>query len=110
MRLLFDENLSVRLIRILATTYPESSHPELLGLRGASDTALWQMAKADGFILVSKDDDFRQRSLLLGHPPKVVWLAIGNTSTQMIADLLTRSVQQIAAFREDPQASLLILR
>lgn len=110
MKLLLDENLSVRLIRALTTVYPGSSHPELLGLRGTSDTTLWRLAKADGFILVSKDDDFRQRSLLLGHPPKVVWLGVGNTTTQAVADLLIRSTAQIAAFSNDLQAALLILR
>jgi predicted nuclease of predicted toxin-antitoxin system len=45
----------------------------LLGLRGATDTAVWEYAKVEGFVLVSKDNDFRQRSFQYGAPPKVVW-------------------------------------
>ena len=110
MKLLLDENLSVRLVRLLAAPYPDSTHPELLGLRGASDTTLWTLARERGFVLVSKDDDFRQRSLMFGHPPKVVWLGVGNVPTAHIADLLIRHVTILGQFHVDAQASILILR
>jgi predicted nuclease of predicted toxin-antitoxin system len=55
MKLLLDENLSPRLPALLADLYPDSSQIELLGLRGATDTAVWEYAKAQGYVLVSKE-------------------------------------------------------
>lgn len=62
MKLLLDENLSPRLPALLVGLYPDSTQIELLGLRGATDTVVWEYAKAQGYVLVSKDNDFRQRS------------------------------------------------
>jgi len=61
MRLLFDENLSRRLVDLLAREFPGSSHPDLLDLRGSPDTAVWQHAREHNFTIVSKDNGFRQR-------------------------------------------------
>lgn len=41
----------------------------------------WDYAGFHGFVIVSKDNDFRQLSFLKGPPPKVVWLSIGNAGT-----------------------------
>jgi predicted nuclease of predicted toxin-antitoxin system len=71
MRLLFDQNLSPRLPRLLADLYPNSTHVREVGLRDASDVEIWEYAKQNGFVIVSKDSDFQQRSLLHGHPPKI---------------------------------------
>jgi predicted nuclease of predicted toxin-antitoxin system len=84
MKLLLDENLSPRLPALLADIYPGSSQLELVGLRGATDAAVWDYAKAAGFVLVSKDNDFRQMSFHYGAPPKVVWLRVGNAGTHVI--------------------------
>ncbi len=69
MKLLFDQNLSPRLPRLLADIYAESIHVREVGLRDAGDLAIWQYAKAQGYAIVSKDSDFQQRSLLHGAPP-----------------------------------------
>ncbi len=68
-RLLFDENLSPTLVRDLADIFPESAHVRDLRLQSAPDEEIWRRAAADGFIIVTKDDDFRQRSFLYGFPP-----------------------------------------
>jgi predicted nuclease of predicted toxin-antitoxin system len=56
-----------------------------LGLAGAPDAALWERAAKDGFVLVSKDEDFHRLSVLRGAPPKFVWVRLGNCS---VADLM----------------------
>lgn len=109
-RLLFDENLSPGLSRRLGPTYPGSTHVRDLGLRGGSDGAIWARAASDGFLLVSKDDDFRQLSFLYGAPPKVVWLVVGNAGTELIAQLLEHHRPHIDAFVANPEEALLILR
>ena len=109
MKLLLDENLSPRLVQRLASDFPGSDHVDALGLHGKSDADVWAHARQHGFVIVSKDDDFRQMSFLHGSPPKVVWLTVGNSGTDVIGLLLRNNKARIAALVEDPEESLLIL-
>lgn len=58
MKLLVDENLSPKLPRLLETLFPGSSHVRDCGLKGSSDEDVWHYARANGFIILSKDSDF----------------------------------------------------
>ena len=98
MKLLFDENISHKLPKMLSGLFPGSSHVRDCSLKGSTDDEIWDYARNDHFIVVSKDSDFYQRALLRGSPPKVVWLRIGNCSTQMIRDLLEAHHSDIDAF------------
>lgn len=109
MKLLFDENLSSDLAQNLSSDYPGSSHVRDLGLKSATDLAVWERARVDGYTLVSKDSDFRQMSFLFGAPPKVVWIRLGNCSTEEILALLRNRRAALEAFSEDPEASFLVL-
>ena len=109
MRLLFDENISRDLIRRIAGSYPDSQHVELVGLKGHSDLEVWEYGARHDFTLVSKDNDFRQLSFLKGHPPKVIWLSVGNAGTDAIAHLLATNHERVGTFLSDPQESLLVL-
>ena len=109
MRLLFDENLSPRLVATLASEFPESTHIETLGMRGKTDTHIWDYASDSGFVIVSKDNDFRQRAFLYGPPPKIIWLSVGNADTVSIAGLLQRNRTRIMTFVEERDAGLLVL-
>ncbi|ADE12700.1 DUF5615 family PIN-like protein [Sideroxydans lithotrophicus] len=88
MKLLLDENLSRRIVPFLQTAYPGSSQVALLNLEGASDSEVWQYAKNNGFVIVSRDSDFQERSLVAGHPPQVVWLKIPNRSKTVVLNIL----------------------
>ena len=72
MKLLFDENLSARLVQALQDLYPDSAHVKDVGLESAEDAAVWEYAKTHGFVIASKDFDFWQFSFEFGQPPKVV--------------------------------------
>ena len=109
MKLLFDQNLSPRLPRLLADIYPESVHVREVGLREADDSAIWQYAHANGFAIVSKDSDFQQRSLLLGPPPKFIWLRVGNCTVKRTEDLLRTYSAAIHTFDLDDSKSHLML-
>lgn len=109
MKLLFDENLSDRLVGILEHEYPGSVHVRNVGLARADDEEVWGYALDQGLAITSKDSDFHQRSLVRGHPPKVVWLQTGNCATERIAGLLRRHQSDLEAFDGDPEASFLIL-
>jgi predicted nuclease of predicted toxin-antitoxin system len=108
-RLLFDQNLSPRLAGLLAAEFPGSCHVRDGGLAAATDPIIWAYAAAHGFVIVSKDVDFQQRALLYGHPPKVVWVRLGNCSTATVAGLLRSRLAEIRAFEADPLASFLAL-
>lgn len=109
LRLLLDQNLSHRLKRPLAAAYPDLAHVRDFALERADDTAVWTFAKDNGFVIVSKDSDFHQRSLVFGHPPKVIWLRLGNCSTSDIEGVLRQQEAAVAVFLADATASLLTL-
>ena len=78
MKLLFDENLSDRILPKIIGLYPDSVHVKTFGLTNTDDAEIWEYAKTNDFVIVSKDSDFHQRSLLYGHPPKFIYLRVGN--------------------------------
>ena len=96
MKLLFDE-------------FPHSTHVALEQLDTATDRHIWDFAGANGYVVVSKDSDFRQLAFLHGTPPKAVWLRVGNQPTRPIADLLRSNVGVIEGFCENEDEALLVL-
>ena len=56
----------------------------------SSDTDIWEFAKSNDYIIVSKDSDFHQRSFVIGFPPKVIWIQKGNCSTNEIQGILCK--------------------
>jgi predicted nuclease of predicted toxin-antitoxin system len=108
-KLLFDENLSPRLVELLAAEFPGSAHVDHALGRGRSDADVWHHALEQGYVIVSKDNDFRQRAFLSGPPPKVIWLAVGNASTRQILELLQSKLAEARAFGESARESLLVL-
>ena len=109
MKLLFDANVSHKLVRSLAGEYPGSAHVRDVGLVGVEDHQIWNHAKTHGFAIVSKDTDFRERSYVEGFPPKVIWLDVGNAGTAAIAELLRHERQRIERFETSEESSVLIL-
>ena len=109
MKLLFDQNLSARLVVRLEDLFPQSIHVKTLGMTQSDDSSIWNYARDQGFTLVSKDSDFQQRSLVLGAPPKVVWLRIGNCRTSQIEDLIRIHAVELHTFEREASSSLLIL-
>jgi predicted nuclease of predicted toxin-antitoxin system len=110
MKLLFDENLSFRLTAALADIYPGSTHVREIGLLGADDLHVWNHAATHGFLLVSKDTDFYERSVMFGAPPKVIWLRIGNCNVNQTIAFLRERYIVIRHFAEDTTAAFLPLR
>lgn len=109
MKLLFDQNLSHKLARRLADLFPDSAHVREVGLKEAEDLTVWEYAKQQGFIIVSKDADFHQRSFVLGFPPKVVWIRLGNCTTTEVEQVIRKNFDSIEAFAEDEEAAFLVL-
>jgi len=107
-KLLYEEHLPRSLVRTLGALYPGSAHVVLEGLEAADDIEIWEFAKRRGFVIVSKDADFDEHSAVRGHPPRVVWIRIGNCSTRQIVDLLRAEHATLLAFEKD-DSSILVL-
>ncbi|MBI4772519.1 MAG: DUF5615 family PIN-like protein [Chloroflexi bacterium] len=107
--LLFDQNLSPRLVSRLAEVYPNSAHVHSLGLGSSPDRDIWEYAYEHDYIIVTKDADFVELSLLFGFPPKVIWIRRGNCPTHELEKLLHESYQAIASLDEDPGIGILTL-
>jgi predicted nuclease of predicted toxin-antitoxin system len=98
MKLLFDQNLSFKLCQDIADLFPGSDHVRGLGLSEADDRTIWNYARANSFTVVSQDADFADMAMLLGLPPKVIWLRAGNQPSAIIAALLRKHRDLILAF------------
>lgn len=109
MKLLLDENLSDRIINRIIDLYPDSEHVKTLALTNTDDVVIWEYAKSNDFVIVSKDSDFHQRSLVYGHPPKFVYLRIGNSPTSKIVQILRDNFEIIVKFEESKTESILVL-
>ena len=109
MKLLLDENLSDRIVQRIIDLYPDSRHVKDLSLTNTDDGIIWKYAQTNGFVIVSKDADFHQRSLLYGHPPKFIYLRIGNSPTSAIVLLLRSSFKIITDFENSERESILVL-
>ena len=110
MKLLFDENLSSKLVSLLSEKFPKSSHIEFLKMQGTTDGNIWEYARTENYIIVSKDNDFRQRSFLFGFPPKVIWLSVGNGGTKIIKKILLDNEKTIEKVANNSVEGLLVLK
>lgn len=110
MKLLLDENLSPRLVDVLADLYPGSMHVHQCGLGSSDDSTIWEYAKTNDFTIVSKDSDFEEKSIILGSPPKVILLRASNCTSKEIADLLRVAFPQINHFVHERKETCLALR
>jgi predicted nuclease of predicted toxin-antitoxin system len=98
MRLLFDQNISYRIISLLENDFPNCVQVKALGLQDKTDREIWNYAKANDLTIVTFDADFFDFASLLGHPPKIVWLRIGNTTTNDLANYMIQQKESINAF------------
>jgi len=108
-KLLLDQNLSPRLLTFVGDLYPDSTHVREVGLQAADDDTVWRYAAEHGFAIVSRDADFHERSFLLGHPPKVIWIRRGNCSTEEVVAILRDHHAEMLEFERDEEGSFLAL-
>jgi predicted nuclease of predicted toxin-antitoxin system len=107
MKLLFDENLSPKMVMVLADVFPDSAHVDRIGLGGGSDDDVWCYAKENSFMIVSKDSDFYEKSILYGHPPKVILIKRGNCNNRQIQLILRNKKEVITEFYQNDDVSFI---
>lgn len=98
MKLLFDQNISFRILKKIEKYFPESRQVKELGLQNFSDRQIWTYAKENNFALVTHDSDFFDLANLFGHPPKIIWLRTGNRNTNELAELINYKSEIILDF------------
>ena len=108
MKLLLDENLSWRLIKKVSLVFTEVTHVNSLQInQPASDISIWNYAKANGYTIVTKDDDFEKIVLLKKAPPKLIYLKTFNLNTNKISDLIIENKDDIITFINSTENDIL---
>jgi predicted nuclease of predicted toxin-antitoxin system len=98
MKLLFDQNISFRVMRLLPDSFSECRHVRSVGLNDCNDEDIWLFAKQNGFTVVTFDADFSDIATLKGFPPKIVWMRTGNITTSEIAERMILNFSNINSF------------
>lgn len=105
MKLLFDQNISFRILSKIKVNFTDAKQVRQLGIKNYSDIEIWKFAKENEFTIVTFDADFYDLSNLKGYPPKIVWLRFGNTKTDFIADIINSKNLIIKDFISSPAYS-----
>ncbi len=107
-KLLFD-HISPSLINCLQDLYPDSNHVYRLGLDRVPDTEVWEYARLEEFLIVTKDADFSDLCILRGFPPKIVWIRRGNCKTVDIETILRNHYDYIEELSSSEAIGVLTL-
>ena len=108
MRLLFDQNISYRIVNKLKDYFPDCKHVSQVGLKDCEDPEIWIYARKQDYVIVTFDSDFYDISLINGLPPKIVWIRTGNLITNDIVNLLKANKDAIIEFINNPEQKDLI--
>lgn len=100
MKLIFDQNISHKILKYLPEGYDSTTVKEE-GLINASDKEIWDFAKINNLNIVTQDSDFNDLNTLYGFPPKIIWIRLGNIKTQSLAQLLIDYYNEIESFASD---------
>jgi predicted nuclease of predicted toxin-antitoxin system len=103
MRLLFDQNISFRIVNKLNDTFPDCKHVSHIGLMNCEDADIWLFARNQNYTIVTFDSDFYDISLINGLPPKIIWMRTGNLTTNEMAELLKTNKDIIDNFINNPE-------
>lgn len=109
MKLLFDENISYRIVKKLSDVFQNSGHVSEFGLLKSNDLEIWSFARNNDYTIVTNDSDFNDILSIYKHPPKVIWFNGGNKTTKIISEKLLRNKTEINDFLNDNEKGLLII-
>ena len=102
MKLLFDQNISHKIIKILSAEFSGSTTVKSEKLIDSLDKSIWEFAKKSNYIIVTQDSDFNDLNLLYGFPPKIIWIRTGNVRTEELANILKSHFSEIQDFENNP--------
>ncbi len=108
--LLFDQNISYKVAKKIQHVFQGSKHLSDLRLEGLRDIDIWNFAKNNNYCIVTFDFDFIDISTLKGSPPKVIWLKMGNSTTETIVERLLSESAVILDFIDDQNIAFLEIK
>jgi predicted nuclease of predicted toxin-antitoxin system len=109
-KLLFDQNLSYRIVPKLDKLFPNSEHIAALGLDKASDIEVFKYAKENNFVIVTKDSDFNELCTLYDFPPYIIWLRVGNSNVKTAIELLSKYEKQIIGIISENKTGIIEIK
>ncbi|MCB0806139.1 MAG: DUF5615 family PIN-like protein [Bacteroidales bacterium] len=101
MKLLFDQNISFRILKLLTNEFEGSTHVLNENLINSTDREIWEFAKKNNYTIVTQDSDFNDLNSLLGFPPKIIWFRTGNMPTEDIFKILLNNYTELSGFLTD---------
>ena len=101
MKLLFDQNISFRLIKRISNLYPDAKQVRKLGLENMTDNEIFEFAKKNDYSIVTFDSDFCDLNILKGFPPKIIWIRTGNTTTKNLEIIMKNKYELIKLFMQE---------
>ncbi len=108
MKILIDENLSFKLKSKLKSVFPNLIHVSDISLSGEEDKDIFDKARKLNFdAIITNDEDYYWISLLKGTPPKIIWLRMGNMTTQNLVSVLSSKKQEIEMFIKENEEKCL---
>lgn len=108
MKLLFDHNLSHKIVPAIADLF-ECAHVRQLGLaRETPDETIWAFAKQHGYTIVTADRDFLRLAQIQGAPPQVIRLDAMDYPTRTAATLIRKYAAAIGDFGRSSRATLIL--
>ena len=103
MKLIFDQNISHKILQYLPDSFSGSTTVKNEGLINSPDREIWEFAKSNDFTIVTQDSDFNDLNSLYGFPPKVIWIRTGNLRTKELNDILITHNQDLETFISDQE-------
>lgn len=109
MKLLFDQNISPKIVKQLAFVFEDSRQVRHVGLEDSSDYEIFDFAKKHDFVIVTFDSDFIDLNILKGAPPKIIWIRSQNQTTKNISKILKDNIIEILEFFDSREIEIMEL-
>ena len=97
MKFLVDNQLPTALARRLTAQGHECWHVLDLGLDEADDATIWRRVGAEGFVLISKDEDFLHFANQPNTSAQFIWVRLGNCRKQALLSAFDALLPQLVA-------------
>lgn len=94
-KVLVDNQLPAAPARWLRDKGCQAEHVIALQLGQVPDAVIWEHASREGAVIVSKDEDFAQLTLVRPEPVVVIWLRVGNCRTAPLLAAMENAWPQI---------------
>lgn len=109
MNLLFDQNISPRILKALPKEFSNCQQVRFAGLENSSDFKIFLFARDNDFAVVTFDSDFVDLNAMHGTPPKIIYLNTGNLTTKSVSELIINNLLRISHYLNSESDDILEL-